>query len=191
MVDNFRKGASLTDEKLTVLEFQRDLLSFAAGKNLCGKDIELNPTSYRIATTGFLQSKISVHALYLNSTDTSPLAEVGKPLKSLKKIKVSAISISDLSTDTSGLLGLLKIELDGGELKRQPVTSRIQIKTKIDGVFTLVTQCLIPAQSGGSTGQTGAFVDKDTCISGGGRWVEPPAPRPAFCNNGGDILEWY
>lgn len=189
MISQSNKSTRELEEKVNLLQFEKDLITVTAGLNLCEKEFATNPATYRYAVGSFPPaSNINIPALYLDPAGTLSFAVADTKLNPNGRIKIDQIRIRNIRGTFPNLLADLDVLFKEGLVSRKPVTSLISIAAVNDGSNVTLTGCQV--RNGGAP--PGGPVDSQTvCENLGGVWVDPGSPRPPFCSFDSDTMSWF
>lgn len=190
LVGSFQGSLQASEEKLSILELNKVLLSISGGRNICAKDIIDNPTSYTFPTATFPPANVAVKSLYLSVGDPNALAKENEYLSSQSSVRVKTMSLSGISGTANPYYGQLQIEFETKKTSRKPLSVPVVVLTNVVAGNTIIHSCFVPADMG--SGQSGNPSESEAlCATAGGDWVEPPSPRPAFCRLSNEVIEWH
>lgn len=186
-INNFNKNISSVEEKMNILDLEKNIINLSASKNICEKKFLATPTSYTYTLSSFPSSGLTIliDGLFYQSSDTVGIAEVNKALPVHSNVVVESIEFNNISGANGSYIADLNIKFKNTIIPRKPFVTKMALTGVISGTDMVLKSCqMIPNSVSSNDNQV-------ACEKSGGEWVQPGGTRPDFCTFSNDIIEWY
>lgn len=192
LIQSYNKNIISIEEKLVILELEKNLINLSAGRNICEKKILENPNAYTFPISNFPPTAgFSIDGLFLSLTDSLGIIEKNKPLLKQNSVTAYTIEFQNISGSGNSYTADLVIKFKDTIIPRSPLITKVSLSGNIVGTDFALTSCTV-ADATLVQSISATSIDNETaCKKIGGDWIQPGGNRPDFCSYLGEILEWY
>jgi len=132
---------SILEEKLLVIEFEKDLIVLSGGNDICSKYFTDNVAAATFSTASFPPSDISIGYLYANNTDPAPFASPNLKISPVSSLAIDDIKLTSISGSAPNYSANLIVSFKDGKMSRKQIETAIILGTELSGANTVLKGC--------------------------------------------------